>query len=173
MQAEQPKPEDLLLVDEMPDVRAGERPARRACAALVEGPGVAREAGVPEVEPPLPRERAARAGRTGRQDAVEHVDAAGDHLDHAFGIADAHEVARLLDREPGGGGAGGREHRRPLLADGEAADRVAVEVERGQLGARAGSQLAVEAALRDREAKLSVYARKAAVPLGPERRAPH
>ena len=156
MQAQEAQPENLLLVDEMADVRAAERRARRAVAALVERPRVAGEAGVPEVEAPLPRERAAGARGARRQDAVEHVDAARDHLEHALRVADAHEVARLLRRA-------GAARRRDvasnigvaLLADAEAADRVAVEVERDELLDRAAAELGVEAALRDPEAELA------------------
>ena len=82
---------------------------------------------------PSQRERAARAGGPGRQHAVEHVDAARDHLDHALGVADAHEVARLAGgQERGGAPASPRTSARVLLADAEAADRVAVEVERAR-----------------------------------------
>ena len=63
------------------------------------------------------------------------------------------------------------EHRRAVLADAEAADRVAVEVERDELLARARAQLVVEAALRDREAELAGGARQVALALRPERRA--
>ena len=55
MQAEQPQPEDFLLVDEVADVRPAEPGAGRARAAVVEGALVAGEAGVAEVE---------RVGRT-------------------------------------------------------------------------------------------------------------
>ena len=55
MQAEQAKPEDLLLVDEMADVRAREAPACGAVAALLERPRVAREAGVAEVQAAVAR----------------------------------------------------------------------------------------------------------------------
>src|SRR3954462_12926512 len=81
MQAQQADAEDLLLVHEVPDVRAAEAPAREAAAVLVERAGVALEAGVPEIEPSLPRQRAARPRRAGREDAVEHVDSSRDHLD--------------------------------------------------------------------------------------------
>src|SRR5437867_2523581 len=96
MQTEQPQPEDFLLRDEMADVRAAEPRARRAGAPFLERPLVARETGIAEIEPALPRERAPGARGAGREDAVEHVDAARDDLDHALRVADAHEVARLL-----------------------------------------------------------------------------
>src|SRR5438093_1236783 len=55
MQAEQPQPEDFLLVDEVADVRPAEPGASRARASVVEGTVVASEAGVAEVEAALAR----------------------------------------------------------------------------------------------------------------------
>src|SRR3954466_14801271 len=74
MQAQQPDAEDLLLAHEVTDVGAAEAPAGGAAAVLVEGARVALEAGVPEIEPALPGQRASRPRRARRQDAVEHVD---------------------------------------------------------------------------------------------------
>ncbi len=172
MQAEEPEAEDLLLVDQMPDVGAAERRARRAGAAFVQRARVARKACVAEVEPALPRERAAGARGAGRQDAVEHVDASGDHLEHALGVADPHEVARLVRRQRGGSGRRRFEHRRAVLAHAESADRVPVEVERHELLGRTLPQLGVEPALRDREAELSGRARQVALAVCPQRRPP-
>src|SRR5256885_2077891 len=53
MQAQQTEAEDLLLIDQVPDVRAGEAGARRAAAVSVERPVVTREPGVPQVEAAL------------------------------------------------------------------------------------------------------------------------
>src|SRR5579871_6661054 len=160
MQAEQPKPEDLLLCDEMADVGAAEARARRARATVLERPLVARESGVAKVEPPLARERAAGARGARREDAVEHVDAARDHLEHSFRVADPHEVARLLLGEERCGSAGRLEHPVAILPHAEPADRVRVEVERDELLGRAAAELFVEAALRDRKAELAGGARE-------------
>src|SRR3954469_3091837 len=173
MQAQEPDAEDLLLVHEMADVGAAELPAGGAAAMLVERAGVALEPGVPEIEPPLPRQRASRPSRARRQHAVEHVDAFRDDLDDAFGITDPHEVARLAGRQAAGSVARRLEHRGAVFADGEPADRVAVEVERDELLARAPSELGVEAALCDREAQLARRAVEVALLLRPERRPPH
>src|SRR3954468_3754267 len=88
MQAQQADAEDLLLVHEVPDVRAAEAPAREAAAVLVERAGAALHAGVPEIEPSLPRQRAGRPLRAGREDAVEHVGSSRDPLDDALRVAD-------------------------------------------------------------------------------------
>src|SRR3954453_14486604 len=69
MQAQEPDAEDLLLVHEVPDVRTAEAPASGAAAVLVERAGIALEPGVPEVEPPLPCQCAARPCRARRQHA--------------------------------------------------------------------------------------------------------
>ena len=59
MQGEQTKPEQLLLVDEMPDERARESGARGAAAALLERARIAGVAGVAQVQPARRRERRA------------------------------------------------------------------------------------------------------------------
>src|SRR5512146_2120935 len=69
MQAEQPQPEDFLLVHEVPDVRAAEAGAGRARAALLERALVTGETRVPQVEPSLTGQRAACARGAGREDA--------------------------------------------------------------------------------------------------------
>ena len=66
---------------------------------FLERPRVACEAGVLEVEATVGGDRGAGAGGARRQDAVEHVDPAGDHAEDPFRIADPHEVARLPGRE--------------------------------------------------------------------------
>src|SRR6185312_780466 len=83
----------------------------------------------------------------------------------------AHEVPRLLAGEQGCGIGGRVEHGRAVLADAEAADRVAVEAERDELLARAAAELAVEPALRDCEPELAGRAFEAALPFRPQRRA--
>ncbi len=136
---------------------------------LVERPRVAREAGVPEVEPPVAGERAAGACGPRREHAVEHVHPGLDHLEDPLGVADPHEVARPVGRHLRRRGVGRLEHRRAVLADREAADRVAVEVELGDLLGRPPPQLGVGAALADPEAELALGARRvplAARPLG-------
>src|SRR5215218_7908282 len=78
--------EQLVLRDEVADVGAREAYAGRARAAVLERALVAREAGVAEVEPPVPGGRRARAAEARRQHAVEHVDARADHAQDALGI---------------------------------------------------------------------------------------
>ena len=128
---------------------------------------------LPEVEAAFPGERAAGARRSGRQHAVEHVDARLDHLEHPFGVADAHEVARLVLRKERCHPVGRLEHRRAVLAEREPADRVAVEVELDELLGGAPAELGVRAALVDREAELTVGVGRVALPARPFGRAAH
>src|SRR5688572_32025003 len=95
MQAQQQQPESLTLRDEVADIGTREPLARRAGAFRIERTRVGAERGIAEIEAPLPRERRARTRSPGRQNAVEHVDAAGDDLEDPLGIADTHEVARF------------------------------------------------------------------------------
>ncbi len=134
MQAEQPQAEQLLLVDQMADVRAREPGAGRAAAALVERERVAGEAGVPEVEPARGGERRPGPPHPGRQHAVEHVHATLDHGEDPLRVADPHEVARPVGREERRRPLDRLQHRRPGLADRQAAERVTVEAERSDLG---------------------------------------
>ena len=109
---------------------------------------------------PVGGERGARAAHPRRQDAVEHVDAALDHLEDALGVADAHEVARLVRGEERRRLGDRLEHRVARLPHAEPAERVAVEVELDDLRDRAAAELRVGRALGDPEEELAVGARR-------------
>src|SRR5439155_12493803 len=111
------------------------------------------------------RERPAGAGRPGREGAVEPGHPGREYLDPPPGVADPHEVARLRLGQERRGVRRGLEHRHTVLADAQAADRIAVEVERDELFARPPAKLGIEAALRDREAKLSRRTRQVTLTL--------
>ena len=122
---------------------------------------------------PAERQRRARPADARRQDAVEHVHAALDHLEDALRVADAHEVARLLGGEERRGVRDGLEHRVAGLPHAEPAERVAVEVELDDLLDRAAPELCVGRALGDPEEELALGARRASRwRLRPERRQP-
>jgi len=91
----------------------------------------------------------------------------------SLGVADPHEVAWLAGREQLRGPGGRLEHQRTLLADRKPAERMAVKVELCDLDDRAAAELRIGCALRDPEHELPVRARGGALPLGPQRRAPH
>src|SRR6188472_3986763 len=171
MQAEQAKTENLLLVEEVAHVRAREPRAGRAAAALLERPPVARELAGLDVQLALPGERAAGPRVPRRQDAVEHVDPALDHLEDADGVADPHEVARPVAWEQPGRPRRRVEHLLAGLADRQPAERVAVEAELGDLLDAAAAELGVGAALRDAEHELARAALGVQLAPRPERRA--
>src|SRR4051794_22651366 len=87
MQAEEADAEDLLLVHEVPDVRATEAPTGRAAAMLVERARVTLETCVPEVEPPLPGQRASRPRRPRPDLGAAQVPASSPALGIPAGIA--------------------------------------------------------------------------------------
>src|SRR5688572_24630717 len=127
----------------MADVRTREPLARWAGTFGIERAWIRAVRGVSKVEAALPRQCRTRPRRACGQNAIEHVDPARDYFDDSLRIADTHEVPRLR---------GGQSRRRPLdafehlvllLADGEAAECVAVEVERGDLLDRPTPQLGV------------------------------
>src|SRR5439155_12970416 len=149
------EPEQLVLVDEVAQVGAREAFARRADAALVERPRVARKTCVLQVQTSLPRQRGAGTPESRRPHAVEHVDAALDHVEDPFRVADAHEIPRLVRGEERRRPGGRLEHLWAIFTDREAAERVAVETEPGDLGDRAAPQFLVRVALRDPEQELS------------------
>jgi len=91
------------------------------------------------------------AGVAGRDDAVEQVDAGRHRLDEVARGADAHQVARAVGRQLRRELGDRLPHSLGRLADREAAEGVAVEAERRDLGGRAAAQLEVEAALDDAE----------------------
>src|SRR5919204_1183024 len=162
--------EQLLLVQQMTEVGPAEAAASRAPAAVVERARVTGEARVLEVEAALPRERGTRAPQARGQHAIEHVDPALDHLEDAGGIADAHEVARLVDGEERRRPGDGLQHEGAVLPHAEPAERVPVEVELGDLPDRAPAKIVVGAALRDAEKELARAAWRPSLAPGPRRR---
>ena len=172
MQGEEPKPQHLVLVDEVADERTRESLTRRATAALLQRPLVPRIAGVVEIHPAGPRQRRPGPGGASRQDAVEHVDPRGDHPEHALGVAEPHEVPRPVGGEQRRGPADRCQHLLPALPDGQASERVSVEPERDDLLDRAAPKLGIGAALRDPEAQLPRRAGRVDLPPRPERRPP-
>ena len=67
------------------------------------------------------------AGESGRQDAIEHVDAEGDGLDDAHWIPDPHQIPGSVSRQHISNRSEGRKHLGPGLAYGKTTDAVTVE----------------------------------------------
>ena len=90
-------------------------------------------AGVAQVELAAAGKGLRRAAAARRHHAVEHVDAALHRADDVGRPADAHQVARPVGRQHAAGVTSSvAEHRLLALADGEAADGVAVEADVGR-----------------------------------------
>ena len=97
MHRKQDAAEHLLLRDHVADeCTAVAARAHRAGAGGIDGAVVVRKAGVTEVEATLARERRAHAAGTRRQYAVEHIDTHAHTAHEGGGVADAHQVARLV-----------------------------------------------------------------------------
>src|ERR1051325_2604772 len=103
--------------------------AHRTATRLIERPLVVYELCVLDVEPAARRERLARAAVAGRQNAVEHVDAARDCFDEIFWRADAHQVPRRISRHSWGDVFDYFKHHCLLSPHAKPADRVAVEAD--------------------------------------------
>src|SRR5213075_3577195 len=99
--------------------------AGRAWAAALDRVLVLREAGVADIERPVGGKRLAGAPRARRQYAIEHVDPAEHRLNEVVGLADAHQIARLIRGQHGNREIEAAEHRLLPLADRKAADRIA------------------------------------------------
>ena len=87
--------------------------------------------------------------------------------------ADAHQVPRLIARQQRRRHVERRVHFRRRLADAQAADRVADEIQRHEPLGRFGPQLRIEAALHDGEQRLIGARRRRLAALGPAHAAPH
>src|SRR6266545_8165783 len=157
--------EELLLVDEMAQVRPAEAAARRTGAIRVQRLRVAGKTRVFQIQASLPGERRAGPAEASGQHAVEHVDSTGDDLQNACRIPDPHEVARPVGRQERCRPRDGLEHRSALLSHAEPAERVAVEAERRQLLDRATTKLGIGSALCHAEQELAVSARRSELPL--------
>src|SRR4051812_17561339 len=172
MQREEPKPEDLLLVDEVSDERAGESGARGTSAACFEWPRITRVARVAQVHLSCRRQCRARPRSPRRKHAVEHVDARRDDAENPLRIAEPHEIPWPVVGEERRTPGDGLQHLFLALTDGEAPQRVSIEPERDDLLDRSAPELRVRSALRDPEPQLTRGPGCADLPLCPERGSP-
>ena len=167
-------PSISFCVDEMAKIRARERAAGVAVAAVFERRQLGGEAGVAQVQPrAAAQERRARARQARGQHAVEHVDAAADDVDDAHRVADAHEVAQAVGGQQVVHELHRGEHLVAALADAEAADGVGVEADVDDLGRRAAPQLLVGPTLHDADQELVAAAVRVLAGRRPARGALH
>ena len=131
-----------------------------------------RKASVAEVEATLAGERRTHATGARRQHTVEHVDAHAHAAYERGGVADTHQVARLMlghvlahERRQG------LEHGLVILAHRIATDTIAREVAALlQMAQRAQAQIQVHAALNDAKERLVIAGMRLIAALGPHAR---
>ena len=127
----------------------------RARALRIERARIVGIAGIAQIEPAAPGEGLVMAPRPRRHHAVEHVDAAGDGLEHILRRAHAHEIARPILRQHRRGHRNGVEHGLLPLANGKPADGIAVEADVLQNSSALLAQVRIDAALHDAEQRLA------------------
>lgn len=137
---DQDRREDLVGGEQMVEVRAGKAPgARRAIAGRIDGITVATVATIGQPDPSASGEGDTGTRIAGRDHAVEQVHAVADRRDEILGQADAHQVAGLVLGEQRRAERRNAAQQLVPLADRDAADRIADEVQRDQ---RLGTALA-------------------------------
>ena len=106
---------------------------------------------VANVDLAVPRIGERVAARARRQDAIEHVDAARHRGEDIVGLADAHQIARLVGGKLDHGFLDGREHHVLRLAHREAADGIAVKADPYERARGFAAQFRHHPALHDAE----------------------
>ena len=154
MDRRQDRPEHLLGQKQVAEIRAAEPAAGQAVATLLDRPRVDAVRGIAKFDISFIRKTSCVAAIAGRHHAVEEIDPGGDGVEDVLRAADAHQVARpVLGQKVGRDGEGLADLVAPL-ADADAADGVAVEIE-GQQGLGAlGAEVGVRPPLNDPEERL-------------------
>src|SRR5262245_17746913 len=160
VQGQEPVREQLAGHEQVTQVRARETAAGVAVAVRVERRLVAKIARLLERDGAVGREGLTVAGVARRQHAVEHVHATRDRPHEILGLADAHQIARLAPGQKARHQLGQVVHRRLRLADGHAADRVAVEAELDRGRRRPPPKIRLRPALHDAEHRLASESRR-------------
>src|SRR3989442_5295966 len=155
VQREQPVREQLLRHEEMAEIRAREGATRVTVTDGVERAALTDPLRLFDRHRSARRERLSVARIARRQHAVEHVDAARDRLHEVLRLANTHEIPRAVGGQRGRHARGELEHRRLGLADGEAADGVAVEAEGHRALDGLRSELVERSTLADAEQRLA------------------
>src|SRR3954464_226604 len=156
VQGEEAQSEYLVRHEKVPDVGAAESRTRRAIAVGIEWARVGAVLGALDVEAAIAGEDRAVASHPGWRDAVEEIDAAADSFDEIFGKSNPHQVARMGLRQRVVNDVEHLVHRVLLLAHRQAADAEARPVVHvADLGGGFAAQVGVDAALDDREERLS------------------
>ena len=136
---------------EVAQVGAGVALTGGARAGVVERPLGSSPSGVLDGDLAAAGEQLAVARVAAGHHAVEHVDAGADAADQIGRGADAHQVAGLVGRQQGGGGAHRALDVGRRLAHRNTADGDAVEGQSRHVGGRFGAQFREASALHDAE----------------------
>ena len=154
--AGQHRPQHLAAAVQVVQVGAAEAGCR--CGSCRSGRAAARRlrCGVADLQVAEAREQVAVARVARGHHAVEHVHALRHAFDQVFRRAHAHQVARLVRRQPVRRVRHDAQHLVLGLADADAADRVAGQVQRGQRVQRFLAQVLEHAALHDAEQRVRV-----------------
>src|SRR5512139_1458494 len=139
----------------MMDIGAAVVRASRADALWIQRTKILGEARVPDIDRPVSGERLAGAAGTGREYAVEHVHAADDGADNVVRLADTHQVTRLVGGKLARREVEDAEHGLLPLADRQAADRVAVEIDVDQRIRRGFAKSLIQCALLNSKLRCS------------------
>ena len=143
----------------MAQVGAGVAAADWALAGGVGRGLVFSELFVLDVEAALAGEEQSVAGGAGGENAIHHVDAEARVLLDSVGVADTHDVARLVFGKQRQNFRNHFKCQLARLADREAADGVAVEVHFDEALGALAAEIAVHAALNDSEDGLGLRVR--------------
>ena len=147
----EPGTQDLAALVEVAQVGAGIVATGVAAAGLVDGAGVVGIAGIADAQQAVPGVEKAGAGVARGNDAVEHVHPAAHGLDDVLRLADAHQVARPVGGQQGGGGLEDVVAFLHRFAHRQPADGIAVETDLEQALGRFAAQAGIHAALDDAE----------------------
>lgn len=155
MPGQQDLAEDLFGFEQMVQIGLRIIGAGRAGDGGLERGFVLGKAGVLDVERTVPGPGLAMAAGAGRQDAIEHVNAARDRFEDVERLANAHQITRPVCGQKRGCAVQRGAHGVKALADRKAADRIAVKADLLQpLGAFA-AQVGESGALDNAEQRLA------------------
>ena len=122
----------------------------------INGAELLRPLRVADIDRSVAREELAVASVTGRHNAVEHIDTAGNVLQQVDRRTDAHQVAGLVFGEDAIGKLDHLVHLLRGLPDGKATDGIPFSAERSHEFGSSRTQLGVDTALHDGEEALMI-----------------
>ena len=146
----------LLGLDQMAQVAASKLATGGTRTAFFDRALLQGELGVLQVERAVGGKGGAVARQASREDAIKHVDAAGDQLEQLRWRAEAHRVARLVVRQKRLAPFHRLHHFRFRLAYAHPADCIAIETDLNRRLRARPAQIFESAALHDAEEELTL-----------------